>query len=491
MVSGRRWALLVAILLVCLGLGTVGEAARFKSLPEAQMLANLSRTAAVATASPLTRQGHAPDVDGDGVRTIGPAPPPASAPPAPLNNGQTCASDQGARVTWTWYDQSSGVVYWTFYNPTNETARLVLNRGILQEPGSTYCFGDAFWPAYLVSNLAYISPGPYPPLGENTQDLPLGIIGNQTRLVCFVFTLAPGATYLLPEAGFNGVAPKCSALLDVKFEGNVPMSIPYSKSLQCSAFGGTTNCPPNPLQTTMPLYQPVSGSAAGAFVPSDKGGGGIVCFAEEARVALPGGRWKRMRDVAVGDLVATRRRHPQRGMETVFTRVYGFADRLPQEEGVAYVRLVTGSDGSALELTPNHLVWAARSRARGEDGGGGAFMMAGEVPLGTYLQNGDGKRVQIVRVERVHRRGAYAPLTEAGTLLVDDHWVSCYGNIRSHDVAHAVFAPLRTLYRVRQWLPVKWRMSAQLEGLHWYATLLLRIRLVVNRLVLTRFEEVS
>eukprot|EP00166_Cyanidium_caldarium_P000662 ctg_126.g70 len=118
-------------------------------------------------------------------------------------------------------------------------------------------------------------------------------------------------------------------------------------------------------------------------------------------------------------------------------------------------------------------------------------MMAGEVPLGTYLQNGDGKRVQIVRVERVHRRGAYAPLTEAGTLLVDDHWVSCYGNIRSHDVAHAVFAPLRTLYRVRQWLPVKWRMSAQLEGLHWYATLLLRIRLVVNRLVLTRFEETS
>lgn len=44
---------------------------------------------------------------------------------------------------------------------------------------------------------------------------------------------------------------------------------------------------------------------------------------------------------------------------------------------------------------------------------------------------------------------AYAPLTEAGTAFVDGALVSCYANHLPVEVAHAAFAPLRAVYRLR------------------------------------------
>ena len=39
-------------------------------------------------------------------------------------------------------------------------------------------------------------------------------------------------------------------------------------------------------------------------------------------------------------------------------------------------------------------------------------------------------------------KGAYAPLTEDGTLYVNNLLVSCYANIQSHKIAHAAMQPL-------------------------------------------------
>ena len=50
---------------------------------------------------------------------------------------------------------------------------------------------------------------------------------------------------------------------------------------------------------------------------------------------------------------------------------------------------------------------------------------------------------RVVSIGKETRYGAYAPLTEHGTLLVNGVHVSCYGNLNSHEIADYVFVPLK------------------------------------------------
>jgi hypothetical protein len=369
-----------------------------------------------------------------------PAPSPVSPPPAPLEDGQECVSDQGLRVSWKWLNQNEGVVMWTFENPTNESGAVALNRGILQQPGSTYCLGDAFWPAYLEDNLAFIAAGPYPALTGSSASLPLAAIGQDSRVICFVFTLNPGESYDLPEAGFVGISPQCTALLDLRFVSNINMTIAYDTQNQCREFNGNSKCPPNPVQTEIPLYQPHSGKAAGAFQPSYSSGSGFVCFPGDALVERPDGSAVRMRELRVGDQVMTLSagKHPSGTPRRVATRVYGFVDRIPHGSAIPYLRITTTRQ--LLEITENHLIWATDAPL-----GAGGYRLARRLHPGVYVRSANGHLERIESMTRVRHADAYAPLTEAGTLLVNGVLVSCYGNLESHEIAHAAFVPLRVL----------------------------------------------
>ena len=52
----------------------------------------------------------------------------------------------------------------------------------------------------------------------------------------------------------------------------------------------------------------------------------------------------------------------------------------------------------------------------------------------------------IVAVSMAEKKGAYAPVTEEGTLLVDGVWVSCYADLGDHQLAHSLMSPLKSLY---------------------------------------------
>jgi len=73
--------------------------------------------------------------------------------------------------------------------------------------------------------------------------------------------------------------------------------------------------------------------------------------------------------------------------------------------------------------------------------------------------------------------GVYAPITERGTIVVDDVIVSCYAEFSSHVTAHACLSPLRYAYYVSRWLFEQSAADADahLDGVHWYATLLRRL----------------
>jgi hypothetical protein len=357
---------------------------------------------------------------------------------------------------------------------------VVLNRGILQQPGSTYCLGDAFWPAYLMNNLAFIANGPYPGLSGSNANLPLGAIGQESRTICFVFTLDPGGNFELPEAGFSGISPQCTALLDVRYLRDIQMSIPYNQETQCNAFDGNTKCPPNPLQTQIPLYQPHSGKAAGAFQPQISSGSGFVCFSGESWVERIDGSRVRLRDLQVGDQIMTLST-PNFAKQSVRipTRVYDFVDRVEQTDSIAYFRVQTANH--VIEITANHLIWVTKEPSKP-----GWYQPAEQLQPGMYLYGSGDKLERIDRIERVWRTDAFAPLTDTGTMLVNGVLVSCYGNLESHWLAHAVFAPLRLVRRMQRWYIVNdvlvptllKNRSAGFEivhGIHPYARVLISI----------------
>ena len=62
------------------------------------------------------------------------------------------------------------------------------------------------------------------------------------------------------------------------------------------------------------------------------------------------------------------------------------------------------------------------------------------------------------------RLGAYTPLTDHGTLLVNDVMASCYASF-AHQVAHTFMAPFR-------WMPTLMEPEPEAEGMRWYPRVL-------------------
>lgn len=114
-------------------------------------------------------------------------------------------------------------------------------------------------------------------------------------------------------------------------------------------------------------------------------------------------------------------------------------------------------------------------------------IFAGHLHTGSYVivnASGHVGRARVVRVSwsRDSAAGVYAPITERGTIVVDDVIVSCYAEFASHAAAHASMAPLRYVYHAGQlltdWMTMTLRLQQQPrcagadDGVHWYAELL-------------------
>lgn len=101
------------------------------------------------------------------------------------------------------------------------------------------------------------------------------------------------------------------------------------------------------------------------------------------------------------------------------------------------------------------------------------------------------KPEKIVSIRLRPLKGAYAPLTAVGTVVVDGFVASCYAFIKDESLAHAVFGPLRGYHKIKtylnDWLEdlvpyFDWvhalpsfndRSTSQTQnGAHWYARFL-------------------
>jgi hypothetical protein len=185
-------------------------------------------------------------------------------------------------------------------------------------------------------------------------------------------------------------------------------------------------------------------SIADVIQPTDSG----ACFPEMAMVLLECGRHIPMAQLRSGDRIAA-----MSGLtnQLVFSEVLVFLDRDPDCQH-QFVTLLT-DQGSRLSLTQTHLIYVAAEDK--EESSLSCFkpIYAGSVTVGQHVlvlgkkghdASSAAFQIEVVMSVSMDRlRGAYAPLTAAGTIIVDDVVASCYADIDSQRVAHAAFLPLR------------------------------------------------
>jgi hypothetical protein len=123
---------------------------------------------------------------------------------------------------------------------------------------------------------------------------------------------------------------------------------------------------------------------------------------------------------------------------------------------------VTTTTGRQLSLTSSHLLPTDIY----------GYVMAKNIHIGVniYVMNENGVLISesVSNVTDVVKQGYVAPLTEEGTLIVNNVAASCYATINSHYVAHSVLAPMRWWYGL---FGIS-KESSEMIGVHWFAKML-------------------
>ena len=175
-----------------------------------------------------------------------------------------------------------------------------------------------------------------------------------------------------------------------------------------------------------------------------------ACFTSESTVQLSSGDTKAMKDLAVGNEVLT---YTPQGTK-VLTQVLTFIHRDPDHVG-RYCT-VTTEDGVNIAMSESHLIFKMNTKTSSVES-----IHVSRIEIGDFIfvQAPDGHKLRAVKVVGVSVaffKGAFAPVTKEGTMIVDGVLVSCYSDINDHALAHSLMAPLRFLYSVApKWLGSK------------------------------------
>ncbi|XP_006636857.2 indian hedgehog signaling molecule a [Lepisosteus oculatus] len=190
------------------------------------------------------------------------------------------------------------------------------------------------------------------------------------------------------------------------------------------------------------------------------------CFPGGARVSLESGQQKAVRDLQPGDRVLA----ASDDGSLLYSDFLTFLDKEPAARKLFYVVETGEEPPRRLPLTAAHLLFVA-----GNCSGAAPFrtIYASEARPGQCVLTPGGRGplrpVRITSVSLREDRGAYAPLTQQGTVVVNGVLASCYAAFDKHTLAQWAFAPLRLFYSVIG------PATRQGDGLHWYSRLLYQL----------------
>jgi hypothetical protein len=184
------------------------------------------------------------------------------------------------------------------------------------------------------------------------------------------------------------------------------------------------------LSSKPPDYFSCDGGEAG--VGNDNGEN---CFSGMNTVEVLGKGLVTMESINIGDSVRV-------GPGNEFARVYSFG-HYDKNMHAEYVQIRTDVSASPLELTKDHMVFV-------QDGSFSKSVPASAVKVGDKLVVANSDDVTEVRkIERVDRRGAFAPFTKTGTIVVSGVVASNYISLMDETpvsmqwMAHTFNAPHR------------------------------------------------
>lgn len=203
------------------------------------------------------------------------------------------------------------------------------------------------------------------------------------------------------------------------------------------------------------------------------------CFPEDSTVTLESGEKRLLGDLRVGDRILT----VNNAGILKYTPVILFLDRLPRAQG--HFLRIRVQDGSHLTISPYHLIYRISNHHFNSNSSISEWrswtrpVFAKDLEPGmlVLVQRDNSVTVQnVTEILSVESRGAYAPLTAEGTILVDGVLSSCYAATEYEALAHAALIPARIWSWLKQFLPANsYRAIPETEGIHWYADALLSI----------------
>ena len=179
---------------------------------------------------------------------------------------------------------------------------------------------------------------------------------------------------------------------------------------------------------------PEGGESTETVLNESKHGG---CYPGSAIIYNSNFRARRIESLQVGEevLVITKK-----GIQS--DSVITFIHRQPEvvEE---FLKIVTTKE-KILLITADHLLFV-------ELMGQATAIPARDVKIGdtVYVRGSHGSEKDLVRsISTVYEKGAYAPVTLSGTILVNDVHTSCYFDVLSHEWSHRAMSIARALHYV-------------------------------------------
>ena len=130
---------------------------------------------------------------------------------------------------------------------------------------------------------------------------------------------------------------------------------------------------------------------------------------------------------------------------------------------LAFFYTFTTETDHQISVTSDHLLFV----------GNGTYIQARFVDskrhsLYTVGTNGRMQASRIRSIDVQLKQGYATPITQHGTLIVNNVGASCYSSIYHHDLGHMAMAPLRWYHQAKQMFGRVNKDQANINGIHWY-----------------------
>ncbi|KAK3705442.1 hypothetical protein QZH41_019898, partial [Actinostola sp. cb2023] len=199
------------------------------------------------------------------------------------------------------------------------------------------------------------------------------------------------------------------------------------------------------------------------------------CFHSNSTVELQNGTKIKMTDLKIGDKVASMDNNGR----IVYSPVIMFFHRNPTLRATFQI-ISTQNHRQKLVITPKHFIYKLNKHTQRETVDYAKWTAVGdEVYVRNRVHpNGPFTTQRVTDVTKVDMSGVFAPLTETGTIVVDDVVVSCYAVFPNDAIAHWSMLPVRIVTR---FYPNFFKTN---EDIHWYPRSLFKLYKMFRRLTM-------